>query len=41
MKDFVETLDDLSRQEASNNIPIEGEYCQCHESSAHTVAIAD
>ncbi|MBE9017854.1 transcriptional regulator NrdR [Chroococcidiopsidales cyanobacterium LEGE 13417] len=41
MKDFVETLDDLSRQETSNNIPIEGEYCQCHESPAHTVAIAD
>lgn len=42
MKDFVETLDDLSRQEAPKSmLTEEDEYYQCHESSAQTVSIAD
>jgi len=41
MKDFVETLDDLSRQEAPKSmLTDEDEYCQCRESS-QTVSIAD
>jgi transcriptional repressor NrdR len=40
MKDFVETLDDLSRQEQPNGILPEA-HCPFHESSAQTVAIAD
>jgi transcriptional repressor NrdR len=41
MKDFVETLDDLSRQEEPNSILPADEHCQCHESPAQTVAIGD
>jgi len=40
MKDFVETLDDLSRQEEPHGI-LPDEDCQYQESPAQTVAIAD
>lgn len=41
MKDFVETLDDLSRQETPKSVLTGEEYYQCCESSAQTVSIAD
>jgi transcriptional repressor NrdR len=41
MKDFVETLDDLSRREEPNSILPKDEHFQLHESSAQTLAIGD
>lgn len=41
MKDFVETLDDLSRREKTNSLMSGDEHCQCHESPAQTLAISD
>jgi transcriptional repressor NrdR len=41
IKDFVETLDDLSRQEESNHTPTADEYCQYRESPAQTALIGD